>query len=311
MGTIVDTSKGSIMNRLGTLARCTGYWRTQTQLINRYTSTHTSAIPKLELTGNTLETVKSLPVKQAWLEELDTSRHNKLGILNLNSDIFGAFPRTDILWWNIHWQKNYRKINYDFLPNRGELKGGGRKPWPQKGSGRARHGSNRSPLWIKGGKTFGPRGPESKFFMLKQTMRVKGLKVALSVKYAQDNLHIVKSLDLSSDDPSYLTSLIESKEWGLSVLFVDTVDIMEGNFANALNGTPSYNVMPVYGLNVHSMLKHETLVLTEAALREIESKLEKQIDKLNWKEFKFDRQKAYFYSMPPIFQGQDSAEVEQ
>jgi len=304
------------MNRLGMLTR-NGYKLLQNQRLCKilqpqlHSSPHmqdmptsivtsTQGIPSLNLTGKMIEKVNSDPPKQAWLEEFDTIKHKKLDIINLNSDIFGTFPRTDILWWNVHWQKKYKTVKYAFLPNRGELKGGGSKPWKQKGTGRARHGSIRSPLWIRGGKTFGPRGPESAFFMLSQTMRVRGLCVALSVKYAQDNLHIVESLDLSSDDPHYLENLIESKSWGLSVLFVDTTDVIEGNFANALNGKPSYNVMPVYGLNVYSMLKHETLVITSAALKTIEEKLAKHIMKLNSAEPKFDRQKAHLYSMPPV-----------
>lgn len=227
--------------------------------------------------------------KQAWLETLSTVEDEKLGIVDLHPDIFATFPRIDILWFNVFWQKLFRHVDYRHMNNRAEMRGGGRKPWPQKGTGRARHGSIRSPLFIGGGKTFGPRGPKSYFFMIPKSMRVLGLRVALTVKFAQDNLHIVDSLELPTDDPKYLTELIESRGWGLSVLFVDDTDIVSRNIAVATDKIKPYNIMPVYGLNVYSMLKHETLVLTTAALERIEQRLLSQMHSVNFREVPFSK----------------------
>jgi len=240
--------------------------------------------------------------KQAWLESLDTVDHDKLGIVDLHPDIFGVFPRIDVLWWNIHWQTKYKKINYEFAKNRAEMSGGGRKPWPQKGTGRARHGSIRSPIWIHGGKTFGPRGPDSSFFMLSYSQRVLGLRVALSVKYSQDNLHIIDSLDIPTSDPKHLTDIVESRGWGISVLFIDDSDVLSRNFALAIDGCKGYNVMPVYGLNVYSMLKHETVVLTLNAVEKIEQKLLAQIHKQDDKHHKFLKVKAHLMAQPQFSQ---------
>ncbi|KAI0208004.1 39S ribosomal protein L4, mitochondrial [Lamellibrachia satsuma] len=204
------------------------------------------------------------PPKQAWLE-------------------------IDLLFWNTFWQNKYKHIDYKFELNRMELRGGGRKPWPQKGTGHARHGSIRSPLWVRGGKTFGPRGPKSYFFMLSKMDRANGLRAALSVKYTQDNLHIVDSLDLPTEDPDYLRELMESRGWGLSALFVDDTDIVSRNIALATNCIKPYNMMPVYGLNVYSMLKHETLILTLSALEKIEEKLLFQMHKADHHEKKFNK----------------------
>uniref|UniRef100_A0A8C6TT27 Large ribosomal subunit protein uL4m n=1 Tax=Neogobius melanostomus TaxID=47308 RepID=A0A8C6TT27_9GOBI len=97
---------------------------------------------------------------------------------------------------------------------RSEVRGGGRKPWNQKGGGRARHSSIR---WS------GSRAPGSTsyYYMLPMKVRVLGLKVALSSKMAQDYLHIVDSLDVPTPDSQYLTDLIKQKHWGKSVLLVD------------------------------------------------------------------------------------------
>jgi large subunit ribosomal protein L4 len=233
--------------------------------------------------------------RQAWLETLSTADNEKLGFVDLHPDIFATFPRIDIIWYNIFWQRLYKFVDYRHMNNRAEMRGGGRKPWPQKGTGRARHGSIRSPLFINGGKTYGPRGPQSYFFMLPTYIRVLGLRAALSAKFAQDNLHIVDSLDMPTDDPKYLTELVESRGWGLSVLFVDDTDVVPKNIALATDKIKPYNVMPVYGLNVYSMLKHETVVLTLAALERIEERLLSQMHSMDFREHNFQKQKRLGY----------------
>ncbi|XP_012265827.2 39S ribosomal protein L4, mitochondrial [Athalia rosae] len=211
--------------------------------------------------------------KQVWLENLDTIEEKKLGLLKLHPDIFGAQPRIDILHQNVRWQSMYKFVSYAHTKTRAEVRGGGRKPWPQKGLGKARHGSIRSPLWRGGGIAHGPRSPTTYFYMLPFYTRVLGLTSALTVKFAQDDLHIVKDLHTPTNEPDYIQDLVEQRNWGPSVLFVDVDDIMPTNIALATDQIKHFNLMPVYGLNVHSMLKHDTLVLTQGAAREIEEKL--------------------------------------
>lgn len=237
-----------------------------------------------------------LQPKQAWLETLSVKENEKLGLIDLHPEIFSCFPRVDILWSNIAWQKWYKKVDYRVAKTRAEMRGGGRKPWPQKGTGRARAGSIRSPIFIGGGKCFGPRGPDPKFFMLPLSVRILGLQVALSVKYAQNDLHVVDSLDLPTDDPEYLKDLIESRGWGLSVLFIDDTDVIPENIALATDKIQPYNVMPVYGLNVYSMLKHETLVLTLAAVERIEERLLHFVHNVDFREKLFHNLRAEKYS---------------
>lgn len=211
--------------------------------------------------------------RQAWLEGLDTLESVKLGMIDLHPDVFAAPPRVDMLQANVYWQSIYRKVDWRFARTRAEMPGGGRKPWPQKGLGRARHGSIRSPLWKGGGSAHGPRGPRTFFFMLPYFIRVKGLVVAHSVKFAQDDLKIVESLELPTDDPAYLTQLAEYRGWGPSVLFVDGVDVVPRNIALAADQIPGFNLMPYYGVNVFSLLKHDTVVLSLSALEKIEEQL--------------------------------------
>lgn len=147
------------------------------------------------------------------------------------------------------------------------MRGGGRKPWPQKGTGRARHGSIRSPLWKKGGRAHGPRSPTPHFYMLPFFTRVAGLTSTLSVKLAQDDLHIVDNLEIPTSEPSYIEQLIEERNWGPSVLIVDSYDIMPENIALATDQIRHVNLMPVYGEYIYAthcvcMYIYERQILT-------------------------------------------------
>lgn len=216
---------------------------------------------------------KSKTPKAAWLENLDTVEEKKLGILDLHPDVFGQMPRIDIIHENVQWQILYKHVSYAHAKTRAEMRGGGRKPWPQKGLGRARHGSIRSPLFLGGGVVHGPRSPKTYFYMLPYPKRVLGLTSTLSIKLAQDDIHIVDSLEIPTDDSKFLLDLVAERNWGISVLFVDVPDLMPRNITVATDSIKYMNLMPAYGLNVFSMLKHETLVLTLAALQHIEEKL--------------------------------------
>ncbi|XP_075402845.1 large ribosomal subunit protein uL4m [Tenrec ecaudatus] len=211
---------------------------------------------------------------QAWVESLRDFDQERVGLADLHPDVFATAPRLDILHQVAVWQRNFRRISYAKTKTRAEVQGGGRKPWQQKGSGRARHGSIRSPLWRGGGVTHGPRGPTSYYYMLPMKVRVQGLKVALTVKLAQDHLHIVDSLELPTSDPQYLAELAQYRRWGDSVLLVDWAhEEMPQNMVLAASGLKTFNLIPAVGLNVYSMLKHQTLVLTLRTVAFLEDKL--------------------------------------
>ncbi|XP_061162971.1 large ribosomal subunit protein uL4m-like [Saccostrea echinata] len=211
--------------------------------------------------------------RQAWLETLSTVEDHKLGMVDLHPDVFAVHPRLDVLYHNLRWQEFYKKIDYNWTPGRGDLDVTTRKQMPQKRTGRARNRNRDCIMFRTGAKPLGPKGPKALFYMLPKRYRVQGLCTALSFKYAQNNLHIVDSLEIPEDDPQYIQDLIDTRFWGFSALFVDDTDYMPENTSLALAEFPHYNLCPVYGLNVRDMLKHETLVLTLAAVEKIEQKL--------------------------------------
>jgi len=214
--------------------------------------------------------------RQVWVESLSTPQTSLVSIMNLHPEVWAVYPRIDIIHANLVWQSKYNVVNYNHVKNVREMiysYGGGAKPWPQKGTGRARQGSSRAPQWIHGGKAHGPRGPKSLYYMLPWHIRVYGLTHTLSVKLVQDDVHVVEDLELPSDDPAYLTNLVQSRGWAPSVLIVDTEDHFPTNITGATEEIPNINLMPLYGLNVNSMVKHETLVITRRAVDDLTIKL--------------------------------------
>lgn len=218
------------------------------------------------------------PPRQVWVENIDTTYEKKLGLMELSPLVYGAPPRIDLIHHNVLWQRKYRWVSFAHTKTRNEVRGGGRKPWPQKGGGRARHGSIRSPIFRGGGRAHGPRSPTPHFYMLPFYSRVHGIATTLSIKLAQDDLHVIKDLEIPTNEPSYLKELFESRLWGPSVLFVDDFDILPENIALAMETLPYINFLPVYGLNVYSMIKHDTLVLTKSAALKIQHRI---IDSFN------------------------------
>ncbi|XP_011191912.2 39S ribosomal protein L4, mitochondrial [Zeugodacus cucurbitae] len=235
----------------------------------------TAAAPPLILPQDwsQYEPMNRAVARQVWIENINAVPESKVGIIELHPDVFATQPRVDVIQENIEWQRKYRYVSFAHTKTRAEVRGGGRKPWPQKGMGRARHGSIRSPLFRGGGVAHGPRSPTTHFYMLPFYKRVMGLTATLSVKLAQDDLHVIDSVDMPTRDPQFIKDLIKERNWGPSVLIVDRDDIFPENICYATDALGYVNLMPSYGLNTYSMLKHDTLVLTVNAVKHIEERL--------------------------------------
>ncbi|XP_077118175.1 large ribosomal subunit protein uL4m [Ranitomeya variabilis] len=214
-----------------------------------------------------------LSARTVWLESLSEQEDEPTGLVQLHPDVFDVPPRIDVLHQVVTWQRNFKRISYAKTKTRAEVRGGGRKPWPQKGTGRARQGSIRSPLWRGGGVAHGPRGPTSYYYMLPMKLRVLGLKTALTTKLTQNDLHIIDSTEIPSPDPQYLLDLINRRHWGESVLIVDANEDMSENILSATIDSKKINLIPAIGINVYSMLKHDTVLLTVRAVDFLEEKL--------------------------------------
>uniref|UniRef100_A0AC35U0H1 39S ribosomal protein L4, mitochondrial n=1 Tax=Rhabditophanes sp. KR3021 TaxID=114890 RepID=A0AC35U0H1_9BILA len=240
-------------------------------------------------TGN-----KYVSVPEAWVTNLNAGPHSHSDIIKLSPEIFRHAPRLDLLHRNITWQENYRNVQLTKQLTKAEMPGGGRKPWPQKKTGRAHVGSVRSPQFYRGGFAHGVRGPRTWFYMLPDAIRLRGLCVALTIKHAQNDLVVVDDFgNLESNDAEFLLRLAEERNWGYSVLFVDESAEMATNIVEATDPLPSFNLMPVYGLNCFSIMKHETIVVSKSALQRLEERIlfnlnrsESLQKKFNYKDYK-------------------------
>lgn len=239
----------------------------------------TFAVPSILPVNNKYLEKQNQLIRQVWIENMDTTDVQRKGLMELHPDVFAVTPRIDIIHRNAIWQRKYHYVSFAHAPSRAEKPGGGRKPWPQKGQGRARHGSVNSPLFKHGGRAHGPRNPTSHYFMLPFYVRVAGLTSTLSAKLAQDDLHIVDDLEVPTEDPEYMKSLCEQRKWGPSTLFINHEDIVPRNIAIATDTIGYYNIMPAYGLNVYSMLKHNTLVMTTKAVEHIQERILYQLNR--------------------------------
>lgn len=207
---------------------------------------------------------------EAWIVEFTTGKN--IGIVSLDNNVFGSRPRLDILQRVVTWQLAKRRAGTAKVKDRSEVSGGGRKPWPQKGFGRARQGSIRAPQWRGGGVVHGPRGNKSYDYTLPKRVRQLGLRTALSVKYGQGDLFIVDSLTLNDYKTKSLLNVLDIHKWK-SVLFVDGGDTIDTSIALASQNLQEVDVLPTLGLNVYSILKRQSLVLTIGAVKLLEERL--------------------------------------
>ncbi len=208
------------------------------------------------------------PPKQAWLLSFKTG--DKLGIVDLDDDIFGLAARLDILHRVVVWQRAKRRAGTAKTKDRTEVRGGGRKPWQQKGSGRARQGSIRAPQFRGGGVVHGPR-PKSYYYRLPQKVVNLGVRTALSVKYMQGDLMFVDCLEMDTLKTRDFLEIAGVHNL-TSALLVDGGPV-NVKLCKATRNLQKFNVLPSNGLNVYSMLEHEKVILSLGALRMLEERL--------------------------------------
>jgi large subunit ribosomal protein L4 len=149
------------------------------------------------------------------------------------------------------------------------ISGGGRKPWRQKGTGRARAGSTRSPLWRHGGTIFGPQPRDYSYKMPKKAWR-RALSLAISDRALNGAMVVVESLELSEPKTKLAKAALEA--WGLKHALIVVGD-GEGSFARAARNLATYKVLPLAGLNVYDILNYDELLMTTATARAIEARL--------------------------------------
>jgi len=192
------------------------------------------------------------------------------GDIDLNDEIFGVEPRADILHRVVTWQLEKRRGTARGARERSDVARTGKKFGKQKGGGTARHGDRRAPIFIGGGKAHGPRVRDFNPSLNKK-VRALGLRMALSSKAQSGQLVVVDNLDLAEGKTKELRTKLDGLGFGKTALVMDG-DALNVSFAHASSNLGSINLMPAVGANVYDIMRHETLVLTRAAIEKLEAR---------------------------------------
>ena len=193
----------------------------------------------------------------------------KAADIELNDEVFGLDPRADILHRVVTWQLEKRRATARGTRERADVARTGKKFGRQKGGGTARHGDRRAPVFVGGGKAHGARVRDFNPSLNKK-IRALGLKMALSSHAKAGSLFVMDSLVVDGSKTKTLKGHLETLGFG-KALVIDG-DAVETTFALAAGNLGHVNVLPAAGANVYDILKHDTLVLTRAAVEKLEAR---------------------------------------
>ncbi len=195
----------------------------------------------------------------------------KAGTVKLSEKVFGLEINNDLIYQAVNIQTANRRKSLAHTKDRGEVSGGGKKPWRQKGTGRARHGSIRSPIWVGGGITFGPRGEKIFKRKINKKAKRKALFMTLSSKLKDKELIVLDKLELREPKTKLMIDLINKffkKEKNPSILIATSKK--NENIIRANRNISSTKTISADSLNVIDLLSFKYLLLDKEAIKVIE-----------------------------------------
>lgn len=211
------------------------------------------------------------------------------GSINLDESVWGIEPHLSVVHQALLRQLANARLGTHKTKGRSEVSGGGRKPWRQKGTGRARQGSTRSPQWVGGGVVFGPT-PRKYTQAMPRKMRQLAIRSVLSAKVADERLSVVKGLEeLDGKTKSMKTALAALPESRSMLIVVDSVDSV---IARGAANLPNTKTILAGNLNVRDVLKFDRLVVVESAISQIEELWALDEASRQPSQWKLDRQAA-------------------
>jgi large subunit ribosomal protein L4 len=188
---------------------------------------------------------------------------------SLKEEIFGVKPRPHLLHQVVVMQLANRRAGTAATKSKGLVSGGGKKPWRQKGTGRARAGSIRSPIWVGGGTTFGPR-PRDYSYRLPRKARKEALLSALSLKNRDGKLIVVDRFELEEAKTKIMCRALAELNIQSALIAIPQPD---ERIERSARNLPGVKVLRVEGLNVYDLMRYEHLILIEGALKRLEERL--------------------------------------
>ncbi len=189
--------------------------------------------------------------------------------VELRADLFQALVTPHLVHETNRWQQNVRRAGTHATLNRSKMEGGGKKPWKQKGTGRARAGSVNSPLWVGGAVTFGPQ-PRDYGFRLPKRSKRQALASVLSDKVSHDALIVVESFGVKEGKTKEFTSILNALDLTYRNVLVlpseDEYELVE----RAARNIPGVSVVRSNGVNVNDLLRHRHFLCSQAGLEELQ-----------------------------------------
>ena len=195
---------------------------------------------------------------------------SKVGDIELNDTVFGIEPNKHVLSEAVLMQRASLRQGNHKVKNRSEVRGGGRKPWRQKGTGRARQGSIRSPQWRGGGTVFGPV-PRSYSYKLPKKVRRLAIKSALSSKVVEENILVLEALSFDAPKTKEFANVLKGLSVNSKTLVI--TDGLDENVALSARNIPGVTVVTAEGISVLDVLGHDKLVMTKSAVEKVEEVL--------------------------------------
>lgn len=192
--------------------------------------------------------------------------------ITLNPEVFGIEPNQQAIFDAVIMQRACMRQGTHDTKGRSEVRGGGRKPWRQKGTGRARQGSTRAPQWRGGGTVFGPT-PRSYSYKLNKKVRRLALKSVLSEKVAESNMTVVDEFKLAEPKTKAFIQIIENIKACNKTLFVVAPDEDFENAFRSMRNIPTMMMLTADGINVYDIVNANKIVFTEAAVKHVEEAL--------------------------------------
>lgn len=191
----------------------------------------------------------------------------QVGELELNDSVFGIEPNEAVLYDFVKMQMANKRVGTASTKTRGEISGGGRKPWRQKGTGRARVGSTRNPVWTGGGIVFGPL-PRDYSYRLPRKVRRLAMRSALSSKVKDQSIIVVDALNFDEPKTRLMVETLKSLNAGKKTLLV-TAD-GDGNVTKSARNIPGVKPLKADFINVYDLLHYDTLLITKDAVARVE-----------------------------------------
>jgi len=189
----------------------------------------------------------------------------------LDERLFGGEVNSDLLYRMVRMQRAGWRQGTHSTKTRGEVSGGGRKPWRQKGTGRARAGSRRSPVWVGGGTVFGPK-PRSYEMKLTKKMKQGALISALSDRAREGRVVLVDRIDFEQPKTKMAVDLLDRFELSDKTLIVVSTGEYTRPAKKSFSNLPHAKCIGVGGINVYDILRHDNLLMTETAVDELKER---------------------------------------